>query len=480
MKHKYIPLMILLVLFSVSLFACQPQCPKVQGDPNALVPKPERRDDAILEIGSIDPGVDQQLQTLLEEGGIPSFTVGIVIEDELIWAKSYGGLAGIDTVYEIGSVTKSFVATAVLQLYEDGVIDLDADVSDYLPFKLRHPKYPDTIITVRMLLNNQSGLAQDTENLRRFLNPSDTGYRYIKAIIGLDLPEMNLHPQPTKEQFLEGHLLPGGAYYTKSVWAQEPGIYQYSNTGYSLLAYLIECVTGVSIEDYMQERIFSPLVMNLSGSDLEKLAPYVALPYQRIQGDFIFIPFQGIAVSRLCSPLHIGCFFKNMTNPGGYFPVPEGLEVHLDQNYLRFPLLESSIGSGGLRTTVPDLAKFMIAHMNAGVAPNGYAMLQPETVAMMHELAVTVDGSINMIPMLGYGMGWTLAEGDIQGHIGGAFGSEAEMLYRETPQGTYGIIFLRNWSWELADDYENGFEYWKKYHVGVREILMAEAERQLP
>jgi CubicO group peptidase (beta-lactamase class C family) len=360
------------------------------------------------------------------------------------------------------------------------MIDLDADVSDYLPFKLRHPEYPDTVITVRMLLNNQSGLDQDTENLRRFLNPSGTFYQYIKTIIGLDLPELNLHPQPTREKFFAGHLLPGGAYYTKNVWAQEPGTYQYSNTGYSVLAYLIECVTDVSVEDYMQERIFSPLEMDLSGSDLEKLAPYAALPYQRIQGDYIFIPFQGITVSRLCSPLQINCYLKNLTNPGGYFPVPKGLDGYLDQGYLRFPLLESLIGSGGLRTTVPDLAQFMIAHMNGGAAPNGYAVLQPETVAMMHTLAVPVDGSINLIPMVGYGMGWTLAEGGIQGHIGGAFGSEAEMLYKETPQGKVGIIFLRNWSWELADDYENGFEYWKKHHVGVREILMAAAERLLP
>jgi hypothetical protein len=50
-------------------------------------------------------------------------------------------------------------------------------------------------------------------------------------------------------------------------------------------------------------------------------------------------------------------------------------------------------------------------------------------------------------------------------------------IYKSKGKG--GVIFLRNWSWELADDYENGFEYWKKYHVGVREILMAEAERLL-
>jgi hypothetical protein len=122
----------------------------------------------------------------------------------------------------------------------------------------------------------------------------------------------------------------------------------------------------------------------------------------------------------------------------------------------------------------------MIAHMNGGRAPNGHQLLQPETVEMMHEIAVPVEGSINLIPMRGYGLGWTIAEDGIQGHIGGASGYEAEMLYQETRSGSVGIIFLRNWSWELANDYENGFEYWKKYHVGVREILMAEAERLLP
>jgi CubicO group peptidase (beta-lactamase class C family) len=478
MNHKQILPIIFVLFFCALLLGCQSKVTEVQEDSLdlALPPIPKQPAGTVMEIGTIASQVDNQLQVLFDESGVPSFTVGIVVADELIWAKSYGGHAGTDTVYEIGSVAKPFIATAILQLYEAGQIDLDADAGDYLPFPLRHPNYPDTVITVRMLLTNQSGLAADTEDLRRFLNPSDTGYHYIKASMGLDLPELNLHPQPTRAEFFEAHLLPGGAYYTKDVWAQEPGIYLYSNVGYSTLAYLIECVTGAPVEDYLHENIFSPLEMDLSGSDLGKLAPYAALPYQRIQGDYIFIPFLGITASRLCSPSQVSCYVKNLTNAGGYFPVPDGLEEYLEKGYLCFPLLESLIGSGGLRTTVPDLAEFMVAHMNDGQAPNGFQLLQPETVEMMHEIAVPHDGSINMIPMTGYGMGWTLAEGGIQGHIGGAFGSEAEMLYTESSQGNYGIIFLRNWSWELADDYDNGFEYWKKYHVGVREILMDAAE----
>jgi CubicO group peptidase (beta-lactamase class C family) len=470
---KYAPILFVLIAI-LFLEACQPAA----SGPNmdfSLPPVPKQPSRTVMEIGVISSQVNDSLQALYEESGVPSFTVGIVIEDEMVWSKSYGGHAGTDTVYEVGSVTKPFVATAVLQLYEKGLIDLDVDVNNYLPFTLRHPKYPDESISVRMLLTHQAGFAQDNENLRRFQNPSNALYKYVKNGFGLDIAVLNLQPQPTRSVFFPELLVPGGIYYTKDVWSHEPGTYQYSNVGYSTIAYLIEIVTGEPVEDYLEKNLFGPLEMDLSGIDLAKLTPYHALPYQRIQGEYVFLPFQDIPVLKLCKSTQFGCIVKNLTNPGGYLPTPESIKAYLEDGYLRFPVLKGMIDSGGLRSTVPDLAKFMIAHMNQGVAPNGYAILQPETVEMMHAKVASQDGSINMIPLTGYGMGWTLAEDGIQGHIGGAFGSEAEMLYQDTPQGKYGIIFLRNWSWELADDYQNGFEYWKKYHVGVREILMDEA-----
>jgi CubicO group peptidase (beta-lactamase class C family) len=57
-----------------------------------------------------------------------------------------------------GSVQKVVDATAVLQLYEKGKINLDADISNYLPFEIKHPEYPDIPITMRMLLAHRSGL----------------------------------------------------------------------------------------------------------------------------------------------------------------------------------------------------------------------------------------------------------------------------------------------------------------------------------
>jgi len=480
MNCKQLPIVILIILGCISLFGCKSHGVVVQGDPLDLAPDPAVRNDVIVEIGAIDPDIDQQLQTHLKEGGLPSFTVGIVVKDELVWAKSYNGVAGTDTVYIIGSVSKPFTATTILQLYERGLIDLDADVNEYLPFPVRHPQFADEPISVRTLLIHQSGLSMDVEDYRRFQNPDKTISEYVNHVLGVDLPELNLDLYPLRAEFLEALLIPGGEYYSKEVWSETPGAYQYSNIGYGLLAYIVECVTGGSVEDYLRINIFEPLEMLHSGAELAGLEPYHAYPYQWIQGDYIRIPFRGVYFHRFCATWDLGCIGKNIFAPGGYLPVPDDIDQYLEHDFLRFPLYENLFGSGGMRTSVPDLSTFMIAHMNAGQAPNGHQLLQPETVAMMHEIAAPVEGSINLIPMKGYGLGWTIAEDGIQGHIGGASGYEAEMLYKETPQGNIGIIFLRNWSQELADDYDYGFEYWKKYHVDVREILMAEAERMLP
>jgi CubicO group peptidase (beta-lactamase class C family) len=445
-----------------------------------LPPLPKQPSGTTMEIGTIDPDVDDQLQELYEEGGIPSFTVGIIVEDELVWAKSYGGHAGTDSVYIVGSISKTFTATAILQLYEDGLIDLDEDINEYLPFPVRHPKFPDEPITVEKLLTNRSGLAMDIDEYRRFQLPDRVLAEYAKDAFGIDLPELNLESYPAKEDFYKGLLTPGGDYYSKNVWVVSPGTYQYSNIGYGLLAYIIECVADMSLNEYFAANIYDPLGMTHSGNELAGLEAYHTYPYQRIQGEYIKIPYEGNYINRFCSFNDPGCISKNISSKGGFLPIPEGIYQYLENDYLRFPLYESLVGSSGARSTVPDLANYMQAHMHSGLAPNGYQLLQPETVEMMHEIAAPVEGSINMIPMRGYGLGWTICEEGIEGHIGGIFGYEAEMLIKKTSKGKVGIIFLRNWSWNLADDYENGFEYWKKYHVGIREILLEEAELLLP
>jgi CubicO group peptidase (beta-lactamase class C family) len=116
---------------------------------------------ADTQLGAISSDVDTQIEQLVTSNVIPSFQAGIVLNGGLVWAKGYGALPALDTVFMIGSITKTFTATAVLQLYERNLIDLDDDINDYLPFSVRNPDYPSSRVTIAMLLTHTSGLGSE-------------------------------------------------------------------------------------------------------------------------------------------------------------------------------------------------------------------------------------------------------------------------------------------------------------------------------
>ncbi|MFX0211457.1 MAG: serine hydrolase domain-containing protein, partial [Candidatus Hodarchaeota archaeon] len=199
---------------------------------------------------------DSQIEQFMEEGHIPSIAAGVVYKDEIIWKKGYGNQSDIDTVYKLYSISKTFTSTAILQLYEQDIIDLDDDVNEYLPFEFRNPNYPNTSITFRHLLSHRSSLRY-----------SDTYSFNLR----------NLHP-PFPEN-LEEYTSPGGSFYNPNTWMDvEPGKRtQYSNLGFDLLAYLVELISQRSFEQYVSDHILTPLEMtntqyNYSDYNSTKLA----------------------------------------------------------------------------------------------------------------------------------------------------------------------------------------------------------------
>jgi CubicO group peptidase (beta-lactamase class C family) len=357
--------------------------------------------------------LDERVQFLVDEGDLASAAAGIVVDDALVWAEAYGE-AEVDTVYNIGSVTKPFVATAVLQLYERGLIDLDDDVNAYLPFRLRHPLYPNIPITIRMLLAHQSGLAHFTDPYYGYHTGEETA-GWLTKNEGWDLPSFT--PYPPFAEFMEGYLTPSGTYYTPDAWsANRPGTgYGYSTPGYDVLAYLVGSVSGQPFADYARDNIFDPLGMTGSGFSVADFPGRVARPYERVYGV-------------------------------------------LSKTNVEMPLEDvRTIGGGGMLSTVPDLAQFMIAHMNQGRA-GGVELLQPETVALMHKRAVTFPvgrGDLNQIAS-GLGLGHIRDEPwnawghpydmhGATGHGGSWFGYQGQMWFVEKDEGGgYGIVLLIN------------------------------------
>ncbi|WP_259016234.1 serine hydrolase domain-containing protein [Emticicia fluvialis] len=96
---------------------------------------------------------------------IPGFAACKVQNDRIVWTKAFGLASiekkipiSIDGIMNIGSISKTFTATAIMQLWEKGKIDLYADVNDYLDFAIRNPAFPDKPITVFQLLTHTSSI----------------------------------------------------------------------------------------------------------------------------------------------------------------------------------------------------------------------------------------------------------------------------------------------------------------------------------
>ena len=254
--------------------------------------------------------IDAEIQAEMETLGIPSVVAGIIKDGEMVWQKAYGYAnvqpniqATANTIYTLMSVSKTVIATAAMQLWEQGRIELDADINQYLPFSVRNPKFPNKKITTRMLMTHTSGLAHpdnEVPNWYRFYPDDQT---------------------PKMSDWIDQWILSGGSHYVPAVWKNwEPGTRElYSNVGTWLLAYLIERISGEEFTAYCEKHIFEPLEMDntsywLADLDLQDLAtPYVE----------------------------------------GYRPIDQ-------YNTIAYPV-------GWLRSSVNDFSHFLIAYMNQGV-----------------------------------------------------------------------------------------------------------------
>ncbi len=193
----------------------------------------------ILTISVRADEVDKYVGAQLIEQHVPGAAIAVVKNGKVIKIKGYG-LASIEfnapvtteTVFEIGSVSKQITAAAVMLLVEDGKINLDDKISKYLP------NTPETWknVSVRNLLTHTSGVKSYT---------SLGGFELSKRYKVNDFIK-ELSPQPLDFE-------PGSAY-------------KYSNSGYSLLGYIIEAASGKSYWDFLQTRIFNPLKMNLTAN----------------------------------------------------------------------------------------------------------------------------------------------------------------------------------------------------------------------
>jgi CubicO group peptidase (beta-lactamase class C family) len=235
MSRQYPP------LFSISLFFClfssaiaaraAPAEPGVEANPTPAAAHPLERTD-------LEPWLDGLMPYAIERGDVAGAVVAVVKNGEVIFAKGYG-FADVEkhkpvdaerTMFRPGSISKLFTWTAVMQLVEQGKLDLDHDVNEYLDFKI--PPRADGPITLRDIMTHTPGFEEQ-----------------IKSLIVSDAKQL----VPLKvyaEQKTPVRIFKAGS---------TPA---YSNYATALAGYIVERVSGQPFDDYIDTHLFKPLEMS--------------------------------------------------------------------------------------------------------------------------------------------------------------------------------------------------------------------------
>jgi CubicO group peptidase (beta-lactamase class C family) len=350
-----------------------------------------------------DEQFDQRMRALVERRVSPSLAVTAVRGGATVVERGYGWSdleqktnATAETIYLYCSMTKLFTATALMQLRERGLVELDREVSAYLPdFMLRHPSGHQ--ITLRHLLSHSSGIA----------NPIPISWVHLA-----DAPAVNLDDM-TQRLLAKYHRL-----------AFEPGSrYAYSNLGYLILGQVIEQTSGLQYMDYVQHHILDPLDMRRTGFSYTHLHD------------------QDVATGYVRAWTMMGIL--------GRFLVDRRIFGATRHGYTAFHrFLIDGAPYGGLIGPVSDLGAFLRIYLSGG-AFHGRRLLDPSSIAEMLTPQRNARGEEletgSHEPSGRIGLGWHLAgEGDMRSayHIGGGGGYRSEL--RIYPHLDHGIGVLGN------------------------------------
>ena len=312
-----------------------------------------------------------------------------------------------DTRVRIASVSKTFVAVGIMQLAEQGAIDLDADVSQYLGFELRNPNYPDTAITCRMLLSHTSGIRD--------------GELYSIA------PDHAL-----RECFeADGAYYEDGAHFAGE--GEAPGVYfSYSNLNFGILGTILEAVSGERFDRYMRAHVLEPMGIGASFSlsdfdadGLDKLAVIYRKEYDEdgwaVEGSGWIPQFDAVEdrngdadTVAVANPDSEGGF--HFASAAGYVP---GVNATIFSP------------QGGLRISADELATYVKMFIDGGTV-NGNQILKPESVEAMFTPEWTWNGSEDE------------SNGDAEGGLFACWGLGIHIITNGAFNDGYGDNFLED------------------------------------
>lgn len=235
-----------------------------------------------LDSSDVEAFLDGIMQEKMEEFHIANATVSVVADGEVVLAKGYG-YADLDnqepvdaehTLFRIGSTSKLFTWTAVMQLVEQGKLDLDTDVNDYLDFEI-----PD-----ELEYKTQGSSEFNAITLKHLMSHTPGFEDYSSEIFKLSEDQMVPLDEYLREK-LPARIFPAGE------------VIAYSNYGTALAGYVVEQVSGMPFAEYVETHIYAPLGMEHSTFRQpipENLDANITKAYRYVDGDFLEGEFEFI------------------------------------------------------------------------------------------------------------------------------------------------------------------------------------------
>jgi CubicO group peptidase (beta-lactamase class C family) len=217
--------------------------------------------------------LDTNFKKLSRDMLMAGFAVTVVKKDKILFQNAYGQADVAkttpytnQTVQPIASISKTFIGVALMKAVEQGLFTLETPISDILPFKVKNPNAPNSIIRIKHLATHTSGMTDNQTTYHKsysILAGENTTSTEAKRMIN-ELGFSTNGTVKSLKDFLEAYCTEGGSLYDKANFlaADAGASYSYSNIGAGLAAYLIEVKTGKSFSDYTTENIFKPLGMN--------------------------------------------------------------------------------------------------------------------------------------------------------------------------------------------------------------------------
>ncbi|WP_328326611.1 beta-lactamase family protein [Kribbella sp. NBC_00382] len=325
-------------------------------------------------LSEIETWLQDRLPALLAEHQVPGTAVGVLFGDEVIdhaagvLSKATEVPATADTVFQIGSITKVWTTTLVMQLVDEGRIDLDKPLREYLPEFVIGDEAAAAVITIRQLLSHTSGFEGDLFNETG--KGDDAVEKFVATLTG------------TSQLFAPGEM------------------FSYNNAAFAILGRLIEVLRGKPFDSALREHLLAPLGLQHAATD-----PYEAILHRAAVGHLrpapnaapvpapIWAMTRGMAPAGAMlamSPRDLLVFAKFHLDSGvaadGTAVLSPASVKAMQEQQVKLPALGMMGDSWGLGWEIFDWdGTTVIGHDGGTIGQNAFLRVVPE-----HGLAVTV------------------------------------------------------------------------------------------